>query len=246
MQLTSKFFSKLNLILAPITLFLLCSALSAGFAQAQQRSDSKSDKSNKLYGEASIVTNYVDKGVTQSDKAPALQADLGYQMGPQARLGLWGSSVKFPSATENLNLRIYFDVKVDFTSNTNLVLRYDLNRYFQSDQHNGSILGLDFSSFNYHVLFQMDDNFEGLKSGSANWFAFKKEFQWARGFIFTPQLGYTQTAVSGYSSYFDTRVSIGYKFADVLYELVNTYNSSSSQFSGRGDLTFLFGLNARF
>jgi hypothetical protein len=41
-------------------------------------------------------------------------------------------------------------------------------------------------------------------------------------------------------------MSLGYKFADVTYELVNTYNSSSSQFSGRGDMTFLFGLNVKF
>lgn len=245
MQSNSKFLSNLKLRFSPLSISVAL-LLSAGLALGQQRSDSGSAKSTKLYGEASIVTNYMDKGVSQSDKSPALQAGFGYQMGPQARLGLWGSSVKYPSAGENLNLRLYFDVKMDFTSNTNLVLRYDFNRFFQSDQHNGSILGLDFSSFGYHVLFQMDDNFEGLKSGGANWFAFKKEFQLPAGFLFTPQLGYTQTSVSGYSSYFDTRVSLGYKFADVLYELVNTYNSSSSQFSGRGEMTFLFALNVRF
>lgn len=213
---------------------------------AQQKSDAKSDKSNKLYGEAAIVTNYVDKGVTQSDKAPALQAGFGYQMGPQARLGLWGSSVKFPSATENLNLRMYADIKMEFTSNTNMVMRYDFNRYFQSDQHNGSLLGLDLSTFGYHVLFEMNDNWEGLRSGGATWFAFKKEFQLPRGFVFTPQLGYTQTSAAGYASYFDTRTSIGYKFADVMYELVHTFNSNGSQFAGRGNMTVLFGLNVRF
>lgn len=229
-----------------IFIFLPFLALLSVPLAAQQKSDAKNDKSNKLYGEASIVSNYVDKGVTQSEKAPALQAGFGYQMGPQARLGLWGTSVRYPSATENLNLRLYVDVKMDFSTNSNLVLRYDFNRFFQSDQHNGSILSTDFSAFNYHVLFEMNDNWEGLKSGSSSWFAFKKDFQLSRGFIFTPQLGYTQINISGYSSYFDSRLSLGYKFADVFYELINTYNSSSSQFSGRGDMAFLFALNVRF
>ena len=244
MQSNRKFLS--NLISSAGILVLAALTLHVSTAWSQQKSDSRSDKGNKLYGEASIVSNYVDKGVTQSDKAPALQAGFGYQMGPQARLGLWGSSVKFPSGGENLNLRFYADVKMDFTSNTNLILKYTFNRFFQADQHNGTILGLDFASFGYHVLFEMDDNFEGQKSGGATWYAFKKDFQLPASFILTPQLGYTQTTVSGYNSYFDTRVSLGYKFADVFYELVNTYNSNSSQFSGRGEMAFLFALTVRF
>jgi uncharacterized protein (TIGR02001 family) len=220
-------------------------AMACSSAFAQQKSESKSSKSNKLYGEAAVVSNYVEKGVTQTDKGPALQAGFGYQMGTQARLGLWGSNVKFPSGGENLNLRFYFDVKMDFTANTNAVFRYDLNRYFQSDQHNGSIVGLDFAAFGYHAIFEMNDNWEGLRSGGSTWFGFKKEYLWST-LVFTPQLGYTQTAVSGYTSYFDTRIGVGYRFADVTYELAHTYNSSSSQFAGRGDMAFLLAMNARF
>jgi uncharacterized protein (TIGR02001 family) len=230
-------------VIGPISLLILLAALPTA---AQQKSEAKSDKSNKLYGEAAVVSNYVDKGVTQSDKGPALQAGFGYQMGTQARLGLWGSNVKYPSGGENLNLRFYFDVKMDFTSNTNAVFRYDLNRYFQADQHNGAIVGLDFAAFGYHAIFEMNDNWEGLRAGGSTWFGFKKEYLWTRGLVFTPQLGYTQTSVTGYTSYFDTRLGVGYRFADVTYELVHTYNSSSSQFAGRGDMAFLLAVNARF
>jgi uncharacterized protein (TIGR02001 family) len=201
--------------------------------------------SNKLYGEAAIVSNYVDKGITQSDKGPALQAGFGYRMGPQARLGIWGSSVKFPDGDENLNLRLYFDVKVDFTTNTNLVLRYDFNRYFQGDTHNGNLLTLDLDTFTYHVMAEMNSNWEATQT-SATWFGFRKEYSLSRGFVLNPGLGYTQLSATGYTNYFDARLGVGYKLADILYELAMTYNSNSSQFSGRGNMFFLLAINAKF
>jgi uncharacterized protein (TIGR02001 family) len=221
----------------------LCLILLSIAGQAQQRTDPK-NTSNKLFGEAGIESNYVEHGVTQSDKGPALQLGLGYQMGPQARLGFWGSSVKYSDDSANINLRPYVDVKMDFTSNTNLVLGYEFNRYFSSDTRNGTLLRLDLASFNYHGLVQINSNWEGTAS-SATWFGFRKEFMLPKSFILTPTLGFTQLSATGYSSYFDTRVSIGYKFADILYELVNTWNSNSSQFNGRGDMAFLFSMNAR-
>lgn len=211
--------------------------------QAQQRTDSKAAP-NKPYGEAAIVTNYVEHGVTQSEKNFALQAGFGYQMGPQARLGVWGSNVKFPTDSANLNLRPYADVKIDFTSNTSMVLGYQVNRFFPSDAYNGTIVSIDFAPFSYHVLIEVNSNWEGSGT-SATWFAFRKEYLWTRGFVFTPTLGYTQ-ASGTYAPFFNTRLAVGYKLADVLYEFVHSYNSSSSQFSGRGDMAFLFTVNARF
>lgn len=205
----------------------------------------ESSGSKKLFGEAAIVNNYVDKGLTLSDKTWALQAGFGYQMGSQARIGLWGSSIKLPSNSENLNLRLYFDVKMDFTTNTALVLKYDFNRYFQSDVHNGNILTANFQTFGYNVLIEQDSNWEGT-SNPSTWFGFSKEYNIPYGMILTPQLGYSQLTASGYSNYFDSRLSVGYKFADVLYSATFTYNSAASQFAGRGDMAFLFGLNAKF
>lgn len=210
------------------------------WAQSKEASSSK-----KLYGEATIVNNYVDKGLTQSDKTWALQAGFGYQMGSQARIGLWGSSVKLPSNSENLNLRLYFDVKMDFTSNTALTIRYDFNRYFQSDVHNGNLLGLDFLAFGYHIYMQQDSNWEGTSS-AATWYGFAKEYSLPYSLIFTPKVGYNQLTSTDYSNYFDGRLTLGYKFADVLYSATVTYNSGASQFSGRGDMAFLFGLDVKF
>ena len=217
--------------------------LGSGGAFAQTKSGS--DTARKIYGEALITNNYVDKGITQSDKSWALQSGFGYRMGPQARLGLWGSSIKLPTNDESVNLRLYFDVRMDFTTYTNLVLRYDFNRYFASDFHNGSIFTLDFQSMGYHILAEMNDNWEGTHT-SATWFGFKKEFQIPWSLIFTPTLGYSQLSADGYKNYFDIRAMVGVRAAEVLYELGITTTSESSQFQGRGATFAIFSVNAVF
>jgi uncharacterized protein (TIGR02001 family) len=209
----------------------------------QKKDDTSSAK--KIYGVAAVLTNYVDKGLTQSDKSWALQAGFGYQMGPQARLGLWGSSVKLPSNTENMNLRLYFDVKIDFTPNTGVILKYDFNRYFQSESHNGNILTADFLAFGYHITLEQNSNWEGT-SNASTWFGFSKAYNLPASFIFTPQLGYSQLSTTGYNNYFDARAEVGYKFAEVMYAIAATYTSAPSQFNGQGDMAILFSLNAKF
>jgi uncharacterized protein (TIGR02001 family) len=213
-------------------------------ANAQKRDDAGGG-SRKIYGEATIFNNYVDKGVTQSDKNWALQSGFGYQMGSQARIGLWGSSIKLPTNSENLNLRFYFDVKMDFTTNSSLTIRYDFDRYFQSDIHNGTILGMDFSTFGYHVMVEQTSNWEATGSPTT-WYGFSKDYNIPWSMILSPKLGYSQISASGYNNYFDGRLTLGYKFADVLYQMAMTYNSEASQFAGRGDMAFIFGLTAKF
>lgn len=222
-------------------------ALSFAFISSTSWAQQKPAPENnrKLYGEALITNNYVDKGITQSDKSWALQAGFGYRMGPQARLGLWGSSVKLPTNDESVNLRLYFDVKMEFTTNTDLILRYDFNRYFQSDVHNGSIFSLDFQSVGYHVLVEMNDNWEGTHT-STTWFGFRKEYSIPWNLVFTPTVGYSQVSAEGYKNYFDIRAPIGYRFAEVLYELGVTTTSESSQFAGRGATSAIFSIHAVF
>jgi uncharacterized protein (TIGR02001 family) len=229
------------IIIAPV---FLCLFLNASLSFAQKKEDAAAG-ANKLYGNATILTNYIDKGLTQSDKTYSLQAGFGYKMGPQAHIGIWGSSVKLPSNTENLNLRAYFDVKIDFSQNSNMVLRYDFNQYFRSETHNGNILSADFSTFGYHVIFEQNSNWEGSTNAST-WYGLSRDFNLPYSLLFTPQVGYNQLATTGYTNYFDARVGLGYKFADVIYQLAATYATESYQFNGQGDPAIFLVIKANF
>jgi uncharacterized protein (TIGR02001 family) len=211
---------------------------------AQQKSNVKSD-GKKIYGEANVVSNYVENGVSQSNKSWAIQSGFGYKMGTQARVGLWGSSVNYPGGSESVNLRPYFDVIIEFTPNSSAILKYELNRYFSSSNRDGAIFSLDLNIFNYHVLAHTNDNWEGTGNSSSR-FGFQKEFPLAWSLILSAAAGYNQISAEGYNNYFDTRLGLGYKMGDGIFELVNTYNSSASQFNGRGDLAFFILLGVRF
>lgn len=213
-------------------------------SHAQQAKDSK-DSGKKLYGEASLTSNHVENGVTQSDKTWAIQSGFGVKLGQVVRVGVWGSSVKFPSNQETVNLRPYIDVKMDFTANAFATAKYHLNRYFASSDRDGTIIAVDINMFGYQVLYANNDNWEGTRA-SSTWYGFRKEFGLPQGLILTPTIGYSQLAANGATNYFDTRVTLGYKLSDALFELTHTYTSASAQFQGRADMALFLALSVKF
>lgn len=213
------------------------------FSFAEDKKDTATGKS--LFGTASFMTNYVDKGVTQTDGSWAMQTELGYQFGSVVRMAIWGSNVKYPTNSESLNLRGYINLHLDFTTGFSSELRYSNSRYFQSEDRNGNIVDLDFNIFDYKLLLQQDSNWEGSHTTST-WIAGEKDFSIPWNLIFTPRVGYTQVSASGASSYFDIKLELSYKISDLLLQSAVTYNSSASQFNGRGGTVIYFVAQTHF
>lgn len=213
---------------------LMCSR---SHAQAENNSPS-------LYGSATVITNHIDKGLTHSDSGPALQLDLGYSFG-SGKIGLWGSSVKFEAEDVQTNLRPYLGFRFDFTTNTKLHFQFAHDKYFKSAQRDGSIIGIDFETFGYHLLLQQDSNFEGSKE-TRMWYGFGKEFQIPWNLRLNTRVGYSQVNVTGLDPYFDTLIEVKHKWHQLEYALGNTFNSSAKQFNGRGDLAVYLYIRADF
>ena len=85
----------------PIHLLLLSSTLMAGTALAEEGPHSFSTS-------VTLVSDYVFRGVSQTEDAPALQASLDYAHESGLYLGVWGSNVDFGDDTdEHLELDYY-------------------------------------------------------------------------------------------------------------------------------------------
>lgn len=197
----------------------------------------------RLYGEAGLATNLVENGITQTEKAFAIQSGLGYKW-TLFRMGLWGSNVRFAGNDDTLNLRLYAAYKFIFTNNADLNVRYDFNRYFTSGSRDGNIIALDLNLFKQHILLEENSNWEGIAK-DRRW-GYSRDFQIPWNLDLTLNGGYNMIDDDNFSNYFDIRTTVSRRYADILYSFTNTFNSGSSQFDGRGDLMFFLGLAAQF
>ncbi|MGZ3770731.1 MAG: TorF family putative porin [Bdellovibrio sp.] len=194
--------------------------------------------SSKLYGDVSLLSHYVQNGLSQTDKAPALQASFWYNFVPQFRLGLWGSNVYYQNSNDNFNLRINSDVRVDFTSNFHAFLSYTHSEYYNSGNHSGGIFGIRLNFSNYRILYNSYSNWEATEK-SAKRFAFGVVSNVFTNWKWDNEAGYNTTEVTSIQPYFDFRSGLGFQWSSVFLEGAITGTSSSSQFNGRGDYFFI-------
>lgn len=198
---------------------------------------------SKMYGEIMVMSNYVDRGITQSNKGPSIGAELGYLFGPQAKIGFEAASVNYPGESANVEMRLLGEYKFLFNANSDLRIRNDFFRYFSESQRNKVMVTLDQNFFTYHILYAYEDNFEGTKS-PRSWFAFHHEFAYSPTFVIPVTAGYSM--VSGYSNYFDTRAGFAYITPSLEAGVYHTYVSAASEFGGQADMAFLLEVVAKF
>lgn len=226
-------------IFRPKTFAALFVSFIAMSAIAQQ----KPAESARMYGEVGLSSNYVEKGLTQSNKTISVAAATGYQFAGQSRIGLNANSVHYEGENANVELDPFVEFKFTFTPNADLRMRNDMVRYFAEGVRNKVMLLLDQNFFTYHVLLFREDNFEGTKK-PRNWFAFNKDWIYTPSIQFNTTAGYTM--VENFDNYFDTRVGVTYLTSNITISFVNTYVSNASQFGGRADTAYFLILNAKF
>jgi len=206
---------------------------------------SSSDNTKQLFAETGVTSNNVEHGVTQSQQSWSLHSTFGYKLGQIAMMGISGSSVQYPDLQENLNLRLFFGVKFDLNPTNTLILKYDLNRYFQSGARNGAIVTAEDKFMGYHVAIEQNSNWEGVGQ-SATWFGFGKELELGAGVMAEAELGYTQLGVVGVRNYFDIMASVGTALSDIFLKLSATTTTQPGQFDGRGGSFLFITANVKF
>lgn len=200
--------------------------------------DGNASPTFKLSGDVSLLSHYVQNGLSQSDKAPALQGSFWFNLGPQFRLGLWGSNTDYQTGSDHFNLRMNGDVKINFSSDFNTILSYSQSQYYNGGTHNGNIVGVHLNIKNYRILYDIYSNWEGTNQRSAR-FAFGDITSVFGSWKWNNEVGYNAPNATNINPYFDGRTGLGTKWGVIFFEGALTATSASSQFNGQGDLFFI-------
>lgn len=232
-----------------ITKFAVLIGIALLCTQSLAQEDSRSDiPTFKMTGDVAMLTNYVEHGLTQSNKDPSLQAGFGFNFGPQFKLGLWGSNVNYESS-EHFLLKLNAELKVLVSSKTDFKVGYHNNRYFKSDIRNGNTTYLVITSHGYRVRYESNTNWNGTDS-SSTYYSFGKSFDLTQSWKWDNEVGYTMIKdVEDMDNFFDVRTSFLYKadYNNIVYQITATATSDPGQFSnGQGDFFFILGASTSF
>lgn len=226
-----------------LTLVLFAVFLAASSAWSQAARDAKSDYQTE--GTTSILSHYVHHGLSQTNKDPSLQTSIFIPVGPQFRIGLWGSNVSYPGLDNHIMIKIPVELKLDFNKDVDLKIGYSLNQYFKSRVRNGNTTHLHLTVFDYLIIHEIESNWEGSDTKS-KYFAFNKTFRVFGDYNWENQLGYTVINMENLQNYFDVMTGIGGKTNKLIYKFTLTATSKASQFNGAGDVFGIFSLGFGF
>lgn len=196
-----------------------------------------------MTGDVGLLSNYINRGLTYTDQDPALQGSFWFNFGSQFRLGVWGSNVNFADESTHFNLHLNADIRVVFSPNSNLTLRFTDEQYFDSSLRRGRITGIVLNTFNLKTTIETLTNWEGTGEG-ATYYNFRYKWEFNPAFYTEASLGYSQVKSADFSSYFDGGGYINYKGGQILWMTGLTYAAEESL--GRGGLQFVLGAKTEF
>ncbi|MFN8944433.1 MAG: TorF family putative porin [Pseudobdellovibrionaceae bacterium] len=238
-----KFKFTLFVILLTKSLSSFAQAPPAGAGGANQDQGSPNFK---LTGEAELMSNYIHRGLTQTEKDPALQASFLFNFGPQFRMGLWGSNIGYKDTDTRFLLKANADILVNFSTNTKMKILVNNNNYFRPGGRNGWTYGLHFNFGRYKLLLESETNWQGTGS-QLSYYALGYEDDISQTWKWPTQIGYSQIGADNYSNYFDVRTGIHYKSSvNIRYKLDLTWANNADQFDGLADYAFVLAAQTNF
>lgn len=161
----------------------------------------------RMSGDATLMTNYIQRGLTHTKKDPALLASFWFNFGSQFRIGTSGSNVSYLNEDAHFNLKVLSDIKITFSPNANLTLKYTMDKYFKSSARNGDIFGFTLDTFGFRTSYEKFSNWEGTASGGT-WYGFGTDFNAFGDWKLDTTVGYTQTKSTAVGDYFDMAVAL--------------------------------------
>lgn len=197
----------------------------------------------RFYGEAALLSNWIEYGVSQTNKNYALQTGFGYQW-PVLRLGIWGSNINY-SGSGNLVLKPQLNFQVPMSQSVSFGFKYVMNQYYGIDGRNGSTLGVNLIIGGYNVSYEKVDKWLGIADKTA----YGLEKDWPFFFNNTTlnlTTHYNIITANNYSNFFDVMPEVRYRMSDVFLVLGMSFNSQATQYNGMAETGFYLGLRAKF
>lgn len=191
-----------------------------------------------LSGDVALLSHYVEYGLSQSDKSPALQGSFWFNFGSQFRMGAFASNTNYENSDDHFNLRANAEIKVDFSSTNNMKISYAHSQYYKDGERNGNILGIHLHFGEYRILYDGMSNWEGTDERNPR-YALGAEFTIFSDWIWDNEVGYNAPDISTLEPYFDLRTAIGSKFGSIFLQGSVTGTSASDELNGAGDVFFI-------
>lgn len=192
----------------------------------------------RLSGDVSLLSHYIEHGLSQSNYSPALQGSFWFNFGPQFRLGVWGSNTNYKNSDDNFNLRFGADINVNLSAISYLTLGYFKSNYYNGGDRTGELFELNIFVKDVRVLYEKTTNWEGSgKRGDR--FGFGATSNVLNTWKWNNEIGYTTIDSDNLNNYFDFKSGLGTRWGALFFEGALTGTSESSQFDGRGDFFFI-------
>jgi uncharacterized protein (TIGR02001 family) len=231
-----------NNLATPFLTLVMLLFLTTSNSLAQSK-DAKGDYA--IEGNTSILSHFVHHGLSQTQSDPSLQTSIFIPLGPQFRIGLWGSNVSYEGANNHIWLKVVFDLKIEFNKDVDFVIGYNINQFFKDRLRNGNTTRLGLNIFDYRISYENETNWEGTET-SSRYVGFGKAFKFYGNFEWDNQIGYTMVEVTTLQSYFDLRSSISSSYNKLDFHVAVTATSNPSQFNGHGDIFGIIGMGFKY
>lgn len=200
----------------------------------------------RLTGAATLASNFVDKGLTQTKGDPGLQTDFWFNFGSQFRMGLWGANVRYDSTpTTHFWLKANADVKVDFSANAKMNIVYSENKYYKDNDRSGNLVGLHFDFWGWKIIYDMQSNWEGTGQKATYAAAETESPVWGE-YIWANHAGYVMPEAEGVTSFFDIRTGLGTKAKDFVLMGSVSFSTATGEFKDQGQLAFILSATVGF
>lgn len=183
------------------------SALFAGTASA-----------GELSGEIGVVSDYVFRGVSQSDEDPAVQGGLTYTFDSGFYVGTWASQVDFRSETD---FEVDFFAGYGFNLSDSVAADVQLLRYVYPDEGSLNFNELMFSlTFAEKLTTTVGYTNDVYNSGETGWFyGASLDLPLPAEFTLTPAVGYSRFGSgvldTGSTNYIDWSLALSRDFGPV-------------------------------
>lgn len=190
----------------------------------------------KVSIDAKLYSHFIDRGLSISDKNPALNASFLFNLGPQFRFGFWGSNISnVTTSDDNFWFKFLADIKIDFNQYSSLLIYLNDDHFYKSSIRNGQSLGLKYNYELYSMHLEWMNNYQGTHVDS-EYINIGKLFALKSSLRAGASVGYTIQNSQGYSNYFNLKALGIYDFnKNELLEAGATLVSDENQFNGRGE-----------
>ena len=224
--------NKLSLALSA----LLLAAPMTGFAQDAE------DEESAFTWNAALTSDYVFRGVSQTQEDPAFQLGADFNLGAGFYVGAWASNVDFGAGGPDAEVDTYIGWNTDLSDAWNLDLMLNRYNYVGQEDYYGDIEYTEFLATaaydeTYSFTFGYTNDIYALGE-DAFYYAAAGEWDVGHGFALGAGVGYnTFEESTGYQDYLDYSVSLSRSFGPVSASLmyVGTNNDGEVSFGDNAE-----------